>query len=330
MRNDYTDYIQHGLFSKKHKYVAKVKYGPGATASRYFYNNDDYQAYLKNKNAKVTVNAPASVMANHKINQARLRAKNVGSTLSKTVANVGEKLSNLTSTVKAKTGSATNAFINGRPAGIHQKPSRGVAGAAYTAKNKATELRNKAALTAHVIDNKLDVATRKAKKIAGKWKTDATAASSKAKLAAGKAWKEAGVAYDNASKKAKKAASNAKENYKYYIEPAIKAKASEVYNKASSNIKGELAVSKKELTRAKKRINNFISDAMSDKLSSEHGDTPSYRKAMAAEYRKQLKRVEESTEMPEVKMLWRAQLIADATKNGFVKYMIKNKKVDSK
>lgn len=247
MRNDYTDYIKHGLFSKKHKYVAKVKYGPGATAARYFYNNDDYQAYLKNKNAKVTVNAPASVMASHKINQARLRAKNVGSTLSKTVANVGEKLSSLTSTVKSKTGSAKNEFINGRQAGIHQTPSRGAAGAAYTAKNKATELRNKAALTSHVIDNKLYAATRKAKKIAGKWKTDVTAKSSSAKLALGKAWKEAGAEYNKDLKIAQHTA-NAVKNYaakkageaKMYAQHEI-GRQKKAYNTKSKSIRHELS-----------------------------------------------------------------------------------------
>lgn len=101
MRNDYTDYIQHAF---GHRYVAKVK---TASGTKYFYSQDEY-----------------------------------------------------------------NAFLHGRTAGIHQTPTRGVAGAAYSIKKKATDavtnLRNKAALNKHVIDNKIDVAKYKAGKTANK------------------------------------------------------------------------------------------------------------------------------------------------------------------
>lgn len=101
MRNDYTDYIQHAF---GHKYVAKVK---TASGNKYFYTQDEY-----------------------------------------------------------------NAFLHGRTAGIHQTPTRGVAGAAYSVKKKATDavtnLRNKAALNKHVMDNKIDVAKYKAGKAGNK------------------------------------------------------------------------------------------------------------------------------------------------------------------
>ena len=93
MRNDYTDYIAHGNF---HKYVAKVK---TAVGNKYFYTQDEYNAFLRGGKAK----AAAAVSA-----------------------------------VKSTVGSAKNRAINGRPAGIHQTPTRGLAGAAYTAKRGIT------------------------------------------------------------------------------------------------------------------------------------------------------------------------------------------------
>lgn len=314
MRNDYTDYIQHALFSKKHKYVAKVKYGTGS-AARYFYNNDDYQAYLKNKNAKVTVNAPASVTANHKLNQAKLKAKNVGSTLSKTAANVGEKISNLTSTVKAKTSSAKNTFINGRPAGIHQKPTRGAAGAAYTASRKTSDAMKSIQESYRKVagdknygngglhpgsarkaiwnaKSKLGIAKANAKKLYN----------NSVKPKAQKAWTKAGVEYHKDLKIAQHTA-NAVKNY-----------ATQKASEAKMYAQHEMGRQKKAYNAKSKNIGHELSEMMNYHLN-KHGDSWNEDFAKSLE-RKVVNTIANKNLSASEKALWISKATKMARQNG--------------
>lgn len=327
MRNDYTDYIQHGLFSRKHKYVAKVKYGPGATAARYFYNNDDYQAYLKNRTVSGPT-APLSVKGKHSLNQVRLRAKNVGSTLSKNAADLGKKAKHAMDDVKFNLHTAAfDTSAGAKKAFKKASSSLKNSKAALTAKYNMSVLsdkvkKNVSETFGHGEKNnkmsKIEKAAMRAKIVTGKWKT---AAAPHAK----KAWREAGYAYRDVEKKLNKAANNAKENYKYYIEPAIKSKASAAYNKAENAVKSEVAVSQKELKRARKRIGHYVADTMSAKLNAAGGNNEEFKRAMAAEYRKKMKQIDASTVMPEEKLLWKAQLAKSAKQNGFAKYLLSSK-----
>jgi hypothetical protein len=110
MRNDYTDYIQHGF----HKYVAKVK---TASGNKYFYTQDEYNAYLRGGRQ------PG-------IHQTPTRG------LDGAAYTVKSKVNNVLSSAKSSLNKTKNTAINGRMPGIHQTPTRGLSGAAYTAKNK--------------------------------------------------------------------------------------------------------------------------------------------------------------------------------------------------
>ena len=146
MRNDYNDYIAH----KDHKYFAKTK-ANGKT--RYFYTKAEYNAFINGRqagihqkptrglagaaytakkkvtgalasigskkvtNAKNGPQAPASVFATHKVNNAK----------------------NAVSSAKMSLSKLTNELVNGRQAGIHQTPTRGLAGTAYTASRKTND-----------------------------------------------------------------------------------------------------------------------------------------------------------------------------------------------
>lgn len=127
MRNDYTDYIAHGNF---HKYVAKVK---TAVGNKYFYTQDEYNAFLRGAKSKVS-NAVNSAVNGRPagIHQKPTRG------LAGAAYTAKNKAASAAKAVRGTVGSATNRAINGRPAGIHQTPTRGAAGAAYTAKRGIT------------------------------------------------------------------------------------------------------------------------------------------------------------------------------------------------
>jgi len=134
MRNDYTDYIAHGNF---HKYVAKVK---TAVGNKYFYTQDEYNAFLRGGKAKVSSAVNTAMNGRQAgIHQTPTRGVN-GATYS-----VKKKVSGTINGAKSKLSAARDAknkttreLVNGRPAGIHQTPTRGLSGAAYTAKRGIT------------------------------------------------------------------------------------------------------------------------------------------------------------------------------------------------
>lgn len=112
MKNDYTDYIQHAF---GHRYVAKVK---TANGNRYFYTQEEYDAY---RNGEGLYGA----FKRYDDKQAAFQ-KSFGDALTRYRTN--------------KKNTQKREFINGRQAGIHQTPTRGAMGAAYTVKNKLSSL----------------------------------------------------------------------------------------------------------------------------------------------------------------------------------------------
>ena len=219
MRNDYTDYIAH----KDHKYFAKAKVN-GKT--RYFYTKAEYNAFMNGRpagihqkpsrglagaaysakrgitaagdvakkkvtgvlasigakkvtNAKNGPQAPASVYATHKANNAK----------------------NAASSAKTSFSKATNELINGRPAGIHQTPTRGLAGAAYTAKNKTNDGMKS------IQESYRKVKLSAQDKFNGV-KDSANSKLASAKRGAKKMWYKAGVKYSAAKKRANEMAAD--------------------------------------------------------------------------------------------------------------------------
>ena len=126
MRNDYTDYIAHSNF---HKYVAKVK---TASGNKYFYTQDEYNSYLRGGRTSAP-SGPARFFPTSQ--DAPVKTKN-GKRYKKVEGAVNGVKSILSSARDAK-NKAANRAVNGRMAGIHQTPTRGLSGAAYTVKNKA-------------------------------------------------------------------------------------------------------------------------------------------------------------------------------------------------
>jgi len=259
MRNDYTDYIAHG----DHKYFAKAKVNG---KNRYFYSKAEYNAFLNGKqagihqkptrglagaaytvkkkvtgaiasigskkvtNAKNGPQAPASVYATHKANNTK----------------------NATSSAKTSINKAARELINGRPAGIHQTPSRGLAGTAYTASKKTNdgmksiqESYRKVKLTAQ---DKFSSAKKEAdEKIA------------KASKRAKKLWDKAGTEYHKDLKIAQHTA-NAVKNY-----------AKEKAGEAKMYAQHEMGRQKKAYNKANKKIGHELSELMSYHLNN-HGD----------------------------------------------------------
>ena len=137
MRNDYTDYIQHGF---GHKYVAKAK---TASGTKYFYSQAEYDAFLHGRPAGIHQTPTRGVSGalysvKKKATDAVTNLKNKAALNKHIMDNKIElakyKAGKAANAVKGTIGSATNSVINGRPAGIHQTPTRGSAGAAYTVK----------------------------------------------------------------------------------------------------------------------------------------------------------------------------------------------------
>lgn len=141
MRNDYTDYIAHGNF---HKYVAKAK---TASGNKYFYTQDEYNAYLRGGRSPLitnnythkgtvtsTVNGRKS--APSEFSYTTVKAKN-GKKFKKVEGAINGMKSKL-SAAKASANKTAREAINGRTAGIHQTPTRGLSGTAYSAKRGIT------------------------------------------------------------------------------------------------------------------------------------------------------------------------------------------------
>ena len=131
MRNDYTDYIQHAF---GHKYVAKVK---TASGTKYFYTQEEYDAY---RNGDMKVVKRAGLLPNDKNRPLLTTTKNTYIT-----SKMGPATSykNIETTTQGKLAKTANSLRSGTIAGIHQKPSRGLDGAAYSVKKKATNAVNK-------------------------------------------------------------------------------------------------------------------------------------------------------------------------------------------
>lgn len=196
MRNDYTDYIRHGS-SSNHKYVAKVNNYGGV--ARYFYDQAEYQAYLKNKKASNSVLANAKSAVSKNLNKLRTATKKVGSSLKKSNNyNIGIHnppddggIDHLAYNVKKKVTKATNTVKNSK-AGLLSRDA--ASSMANTAKKEWEKTFGHGEKNNRM--SRIERASMKAKNLTGKIKDDVTP---KAK----KAWSDAGVKYKKIEKEIK-------------------------------------------------------------------------------------------------------------------------------